>query len=142
LATWKLLREKKLQQDRSEGKAILALFIDTSGTVHVEFIPEGAAVNKHRYKEMLRHLCSSVHLKHPEVWRRNNWLLLHDVTPAHLSELVQEKLVKQQVPVLPPHFTLYGFLFFPRLKEKLCGRRSQLAKEIITATREAIRDLP
>jgi hypothetical protein len=33
------------------------------------------------------------------------------------------------------------FFFFPRLNEKLCGRQFQSA-EIVTATREAVWDLP
>jgi hypothetical protein len=63
LATWKSPsspRKKKQWQDRSKGKLMLELFFDSSEIVHVEFIPEGATVNKHRYKEILRHLCSSI----------------------------------------------------------------------------------
>jgi hypothetical protein len=61
--------------------------------------------------------------------------------------LVQEELAKQQVTVLPhppysPDLAPCNFFFFPRLKEKLCGRRFQLAKEIVTTTREAVWDLP
>jgi hypothetical protein len=33
---------------------MVELFFDSSGIVHVEFIPEGATVNKHRYEEILR----------------------------------------------------------------------------------------
>jgi hypothetical protein len=41
---WKsptLPRKKKLQQDRSKGKAMLELVFDSFGTVHMEFLPEG-----------------------------------------------------------------------------------------------------
>jgi hypothetical protein len=58
-ATWKLPsspRKKKLRQDRSEGKVMLEMFFDSSGIVHMEFIPEGTTVNKHHYKEILHHL--------------------------------------------------------------------------------------
>jgi hypothetical protein len=56
---------------------------------------------------------------------------------------VQEELAKQQVTVLPhppfsPDLAPCNFFFFPHLKEKLCGRRFQLAEEIVTATREAV----
>jgi histone-lysine N-methyltransferase SETMAR len=77
------------------------LFLDSSGILHVEFIPEGATVNKHRYKETLRHLRKSIRRKRPELWRMKNWLLLHDKGPAYRSVLVQEDLAKQQVTVLP-----------------------------------------
>jgi histone-lysine N-methyltransferase SETMAR len=76
-----------------------------------------------------------------------NWLLLHDNAPAHRSVLVQEELAKQQVTILPhPPYSLdltpCDFFFFPCLKEKLSGHQFQSAKEIVTATREAIWDLP
>jgi hypothetical protein len=66
-ATWKLpsSARKKLQQDRSEGKVMLELFLDPSGIVRTEFIPEGVTANKHRYKEPLCHLFNSVHCKCP-----------------------------------------------------------------------------
>jgi hypothetical protein len=67
----------------------------------MEFIPEGATVNKHRYKEILRRLLNSIRRKRPELSRRKNWLLIHDSDPAHLSVFVQEELEKQQVTVLP-----------------------------------------
>jgi hypothetical protein len=106
---------------------MLELFFDSSGIVHMEFIPEGATVNKHRYQEILRRLRNSVHRKRPELWRRKNWLLLHDSTTAHCSVLVSEELAKQQVTVLPqpPYSTDLApcdFFFFPRLEGKLHGR--------------------
>jgi hypothetical protein len=42
-ATWKWPsspRRKKPRQDRSNGKAFLELFFDSSGIVHMELIPE------------------------------------------------------------------------------------------------------
>jgi hypothetical protein len=71
----------------------------------MEFIPDGATVNKHRYKEILRHLRNSIRLKRPERWRRKNSLLLHDSASAHHSVFVQGELAKQQIAVLThlPH---------------------------------------
>jgi hypothetical protein len=60
---------------------------DTSGTGHMEFIPEGVTVYQHRYKEILGR-------KRPELWCRKNWLLLYDTAPAHCSVLVQVELAK------------------------------------------------
>jgi hypothetical protein len=105
---------------------MLELFFNPSGIVHTEFIPEGVTANKHRYKEPLCYLLSSVHCKCPELWCRKNWLLLHDNSPAHRPVLVQEVLAKQQVTILPhpPYshdLTLCNFFFFPCLKEKLRG---------------------
>jgi hypothetical protein len=64
LATWKLpspSRKKKPQQDRPKGKVMLELFFNSSGIVHMEFIPVGATVNKHHYKEILHRLCNPIH---------------------------------------------------------------------------------
>jgi histone-lysine N-methyltransferase SETMAR len=94
----------------------------------MEFIPEGTTVNKHRYKEIINRLRYSIHRKRPELWCRKNWLLLHYNAPAHRSVFVQEGLAKQQVTVLPhppysPDLASCNFFFFPRLTEKLHGRR-------------------
>jgi hypothetical protein len=78
----------------------------------------------------------------------HNWLLLHNNAPALPSVLVQEELAKQNVTVLPQRpcstdLAQYDFFFFPCLKRKrLRGSRFQSAEENITATREAVRDLP
>jgi aminoglycoside phosphotransferase (APT) family kinase protein len=74
---------------------MLELFFDSLGIVHMEFIPEGATVNKRRFKQILRHLRNSIRRKRPELWRRKNWLLLHNNAPAHHSVLVHEELAKQ-----------------------------------------------
>jgi hypothetical protein len=70
LANWKSrspLRKKKLWQDRSKGKVMLELFIDSSGIVLMEFIPEGATINKHFYKDIIHQPCISFRHKRPEV---------------------------------------------------------------------------
>jgi histone-lysine N-methyltransferase SETMAR len=67
----------------------------------MEFIPEGATVKKHHYKEILRRLRNTIRRKLPELWRRKNGLLLYDNAPAHCSVLDQGELAKQQVAVLP-----------------------------------------
>jgi hypothetical protein len=41
-----------------------------------------------------------------------------------------------------PDLKQCDLFFFLHLKEKLCGHRFQSAKEIITAKREAVQDLP
>jgi hypothetical protein len=85
--------------------------------VHVEFIPEGATVNEHCYKEILHCLHNSIQCKRPELWHGKNWLLLHDSTSPHRSVLVQEELAKQQVTVWPhppysPGLAPCDFFFF------------------------------
>jgi hypothetical protein len=43
-----------------------------------EFIPEGAAVNKDEYKEVLTYLQEAVCLKHPRMWVPKDWVHLHE----------------------------------------------------------------
>jgi hypothetical protein len=57
---------KRIQlQEGSKGKVTLELFVDLSGTVHMEPIPEGATVNKRRYKQVLRRQRNSIPRKRP-----------------------------------------------------------------------------
>jgi hypothetical protein len=94
---------------------MLDLFFDSSGIVHMEFIPEGATVNKCCYTNILRP-CNSVRRKHLELWHRKNWLLLHNNNPAHHSVLVQGELAKQQVTILshpPTHLISHSAISFP-----------------------------
>ena len=68
--TWKTPvspRQKKPRQDKSKGKVMLELFFDSTGIVHTEFIPEGAAVNKTRYKKILGCLRDWIRRKLPEL---------------------------------------------------------------------------
>jgi hypothetical protein len=120
---------------------MLELFYNSSGIVHMEFIPEGATVNNQCC------LRNSICRNHPEFWRRKNWLLLHDNAPAHCFVIVQEGLAKQEVTILPhpPYssdFAPCDFFSFPRLKEKLCGHQFQSVEEIVTATKKARCNLP
>jgi hypothetical protein len=119
---------------------MLELFFNSSGIVHMEFIPEGATVDKHRYNDILSRLHNSIRRKRSELCRKKNWLLLHDNAPAHLSVLVQEELAKH--PPLSPDLAPCDFFFFSRLKEKLRRYRFLSTEEIVTATREAVRGVP
>jgi histone-lysine N-methyltransferase SETMAR len=86
----------------------------------MEFITEGANLNKHCYKEILCCLCNSVWKKYPELRRRKKWLLLHNTIPAHHSLLIEEELAKQQGTVMPhppysPDLTPCDLFFFLHL---------------------------
>jgi hypothetical protein len=104
------------------------LFVDSSGTVHMEFIPEGATVNKHRYKAILHCLCNSILRKRPEFWGRKYWLYLHNSAPTHRAVLVQEELPEQQVTVWlhhphSPDLEPCDFLFFSSFLYVYAGTR-------------------
>jgi hypothetical protein len=60
-------KKEETATGQSYEKAMVELFFNACGNVHMEFIPEGATVNKHHYKEILRHLHNSIHYKCPEL---------------------------------------------------------------------------
>ena len=59
--------EKITRKDRTKGKVMLELFFYSNGIVNMEFIPEGATVNKTRYQEILGRLRDSIRRKRPEL---------------------------------------------------------------------------
>ena len=105
----------------------------------------GIHVNKTSYKKILGRLRVSARSKRPELWRRKNWLLVHDNAPEHRSVLVQEGLARQQVTVLPhplyvPDLAPCHFVSFPARKHSYVGV-DHSAEKVTTAIREAVRDL-
>lgn len=121
-------RKEKFRLDKSRGKVMLEVFFDYKGLIHYEFIPEGRAVNKELYVEVLRRLRDAIRRKRPEKWAENNWVLLHDNAPAHGSLLVRNYLAKHSVtalehPPYSPDLAPADFFLFPRLKTSLKGER-------------------
>jgi hypothetical protein len=72
------------------------------------FIPEGTTVNKEIYIDILRRHRDAVRRKRAEIWRTNNWFLLHDNAPANQAVFVKYFLVKNNVTTLE-HPPLTGF---------------------------------
>jgi hypothetical protein len=51
----------------------------------------------------LKQLKEGIHCKRPDKWKKNNWFLHHDNTPAHTS-LVRQFLTSKTITVIPqPH---------------------------------------
>jgi hypothetical protein len=95
---WKLSplpKAIKFQEDHSKGTFMLEVFFDWQGIKHLVFIPQGATVNKERYKEVLPHLWEAICLKCPEIWVAKDWVLLRDNVLVYWSLLLQQKIAKQ-----------------------------------------------
>jgi hypothetical protein len=105
-------RPKKARQVKSKVKSMLIIFYDIKGTVHKDFILAGQTVNSEYHCDVLRSL-----REHESVRRLRlelqNWLLLHDNSPPHISFFTTNNMT---VVLHPPYF-----LLFPRLKIKLKG---------------------
>ena len=126
---------------------MLELFFDSSEIGQFELVSQGETVNKHLHKNILRRLRDSILCKCPKHWRCKKWLLLHHNAPAHQSMLAQKEFTRQQIVVFPhPPYSLdlvpCCLFLFPRLKQRLRGCIFQLAREFVTTTREAVRDIP
>jgi hypothetical protein len=80
---------------------MLELFFESSGTVHMEFIPRRSDCKQVPLRGGHCHLPKPNCPKSPKLWCRKNCLLLYNNAPAHRSVVVHEELAKQQVSVLP-----------------------------------------
>jgi hypothetical protein len=69
----------------------------------------------------------TVRWKRPEIWRKHNWLLLHDNAPTHTSLKPTEFETNNNVVIIPhppysPDLAPCDFALFPKLKMKLKWR--------------------
>ncbi|UYV69921.1 hypothetical protein LAZ67_7001208 [Cordylochernes scorpioides] len=131
---WKLPHEprpKKVRQVRSNVKVLLTVFFDCRGVVHHEFLPQGRAVNKEYYLQVMRNLREAIRQKRPDLWKNKNWLLHHDNPTAHTSLL----------PPYSPELAPCDFFLFPKLKRPMKGRRYATLDEIKTASKEELKKI-
>ncbi|KAJ4440720.1 hypothetical protein ANN_08868 [Periplaneta americana] len=131
-----------LAQDRDRWRAYVraAIFFDSQGLMHHEFIPEGRTVTKELYVEILRRLWDAVRRKRPEKWVEKNWFLMHDNAPAHRAIIVKNFLARHNItaldhPPYSPDLSPPDYFLFPRLKSHLKGRRFNAEEVIANATR-------
>ncbi|UYV75886.1 hypothetical protein LAZ67_13001676 [Cordylochernes scorpioides] len=146
---WKLPHEprpKKARQVGSNVKVLLTVFSDCRGVVHHEFFPQGRAVNKEYYLQVMRNLREAIRQKRPDLWKNKNWLLHHDNAPAHTSLLVRDLLAKNNTLMMPqqpysPDLAPCDFFLFPKLKRHMKGRRYATLDEIKTASKEELKKI-
>jgi len=99
---WKspsLPRQKKAQQSKSKFKAMMIVFFDIRGIVHVNWVPECQTVNQIYYKEVLTNLCEWMRRRRPEMWKNGSWVLHQDNAPAHNTLPDKTFLTKHKVTV-------------------------------------------
>ena len=61
-------RQKKARTSKFKFKAMMIIFFDIRGIVHIERVPEGRTVNQVYYKEILTTLRERVR-RRPEMWK-------------------------------------------------------------------------
>jgi len=79
---------KKARMSKLKIKSMLICFFDSQGVVHKEFVPQGQAVNKLYYREVLELLRKRVHCVRPGIV--DTWLLHHNNSPCHTAISVNE----------------------------------------------------
>jgi transposase len=126
---------------------MLRVFFDSEGVVHYEFLPQGWAVNKEYYLEVMQCLNEAVRKKRPDAWRENRWMLQHNHTSLHSSFLVLDFLAKHATTVLPqppysPDLAPADFFLFPKLKSTLKGRRFESIEAIKANSLAHLRNIP
>ena len=131
----------------SKLKVMLEIFFDSSGIVHLEFVPQGASVNKNLHKDILRVYTIQFVVR---VLSFGAAIIdcSYKTTPIHIGMCLSKKSCQDNSSsfchILRTHLISHqAFLSHYRLKEKsLRGRRIHSAEEIVTATGETVCDIP
>jgi hypothetical protein len=60
------------RQNKSKFKAMMIVFLDIRGIVHVDWVPKGQTVNQVYYKKVLTNLHEWVRRRRPEMWKNGS----------------------------------------------------------------------
>lgn len=128
-------RQKKARMSKSKFKAMMIVFFDIKGIVHIDWVPEGQTVNQHYYISVLATLRERVRRKRNDLWRKKSWILHQDNAPAHSALSVKTFLAKHNIPILdhPPYspdLAPCDFFLFPKVKSALKGTRFETVEAV------------
>jgi len=104
-------------------------------------------MNSTFYEEVLKRLLRCIHHVWPELHRIGQWMLLHDIAPAHCAICVHQFLAQHGIPVLdhPPYspdLAPADFFLFPRLKSIMKGARFADVAAIKESVTAVLRSIP
>jgi histone-lysine N-methyltransferase SETMAR len=90
---------------------------DSHGVMHKEFVPVGKAVNAEFYKAVMDSLLKRIQRVRPAAFCSRDFILLHDITPAHKAASVcifdpKNVTTLRHPPYSPDLSPLDYFLFF------------------------------
>ncbi|GFR88109.1 transposase [Elysia marginata] len=131
---------RKFKVVASARKVMLAVFWDSEGIVHIEFLKQENTVISERYNSTLRK--RSVRLK--RVRPTKHAMLHHDNARPHTSRQTEEALHKMNFVVLPhpsssPDISPSDFYLFPKLKGHLRGNHYESDEDVEAAVRHWFR---
>jgi len=75
---------------------MLAIFFDSQGVVHKEFVPEGKTVNAEFYTRVMNCLLKRIQRVRPAAFCCRDFFLLHDNAPAHKAASVCQFLTPKK----------------------------------------------
>ena len=118
-------------------------FFDSKCIIYINWVPLGQMVNKEYYVEVLREFRKRFCRKRPELFKSGQWHLHQDNAPTHKSTMVTSYRTETGIKTVPhppysPDLAPCDFWMFPRLKEKLRGRRFEDVEEMKEAVTEAL----
>ncbi|GFW54759.1 uncharacterized protein TNCV_2653991 [Trichonephila clavipes] len=128
----------------SRMKAMLTVFFDKNGVVHLEFVPEGQTVNGAFCVEMLKRLKRRVNRVRLEI--SANWKLHPDNAPSHTCFVVTEHLSKNVIVTIPqppysPDLALVNFFLSPKVKTAFKGHHHRTLDDDKRACTHALKDV-
>jgi hypothetical protein len=106
--------QKNGRQVKSKVKSMLIILFDIKRIVHKEIILVGQTVNFVYFCDSLWRLRENVQKLYPELWRQQNWPLLHDNALFHTSFFTREFLTKNNMAVIShlPKLTVFATCYF------------------------------
>ncbi len=128
------------------------VFFDFQGVIHCEFLEKNATIDSDCYIQTLSRLKEQIRRKRPFLWERdaegNRSFLLHqDNAPVHTSVPTLAKFGEWGInllahPPYSPDLAPCDFHLFPKLKEKLRGRRFRNVEAVQAETRKILMAFP
>jgi len=103
---------------------MLVISFDFEDTAQQASVYPSQIVNQHFYQEVMQCLRDQVCWKCLEWWQNHDWLIDHDIVPAHMALRVQQFLATKNMAVVPntpysPDMAPCDFSLFPRMKVQL-----------------------
>ncbi len=138
---------RKALWSRQAKKTMMEVFFDDQGVVHLEFLPPKMTVTSKVYVGILSRLQEAIRRKHPVLWEKNQYWILHDNAPAHMATPTIAAMVEMSMhiverPPYSPDLAPADFWFFPFLKGQIRGRIFRNVPELQDALMEIIGRMP
>lgn len=138
--TWKRASSptpKKFKVSSSAGKVMASVFWDAQGIIMVEYLEKGATITGSYYADQIRRLREAIKEKRRGKLRAG--VLFHqDNAPAHKAAVAMAAIQETgfellEHPPYSPDLAPSDFYLFPRLKERLRGKKFEDDSEVMAA---------